>query len=344
MRRRVALLGAAGRRAQVDPTLAPFAESSPWRLGIATAATFAASGDARNTDMADIEAGGQAWVNFSDYSHPISYAANSDPLATMTDTVHGSGGIPDGGSWSERIPSTARIAAGSDAHMHIITPDRQYVQEHFATVRNSSTDYDCQRRHQVSLTGSGIGPQNGTRAYGGSAVGGLIRSWEVDPTHPRYTGAIRHALAVALRNDQLYHSGGMLGDDGFGPYTATGYGREQGYVWPASEQDVGSSDSGNYLGNIPMGSYFAIPPAAGLMMGVAAQNYGVYVTDRSGASVFYIEDAGTGTAAETFANDLMDDFNSAEEIKTLFRALRVVTSNGSSTPNGGALGASRRGT
>lgn len=335
-----------------DPTLLPFADTSPWRLAIATGATFAAAGDPRNLDIADVDVNGQAWVNYGTYSHPITYASAGDPLATVTDTVHTSpAGIPPGGSWQERIPTNARIASGSDAHMHVITPDRLKVQEHFAVARQSSTAYTTTRRHEVSLTGMGIGPQNGTRAYGGSALGGLIRRSDIDPAHPSYTGAIRHPLAISLRSDQLYYNGVSEPDEGFGSmYGSDGYGLKRGYVWPATEQDYGSETG--YTGAIPMGSYFAIPPgvtlaslglasAQALMVAKAAQDYGVYVTDRAGATCFYMEDDGSAVG-QSFFDALTGPSYTAADLKLIFKALRVVTNNSAATPNGGAVGAARR--
>lgn len=338
--------------AGVVPDLLPFAPTSPWRLGIATTAAFAAGGDARNVDIADVDGNGQAWVNRHEFSHPVNYASDSDPLATVTDSFHAPGDVPAGGSWQERIPATARIAPGTDGHMHVITPDRRYVQEHISVTRQSGTAYTTTRRHQVDLYGDGIGPQNGTRAYGGSAVGGLIRAWEVDPASPAYTGEIRHPLAVALRSDQLHYSGVTLPDDGHGgTFLGNGYGRAQGYVWPATEQDFDSPQ--NYSGAIPMGSYFAIPANVDIqglglstpqarMVAKAAQDYGVYVTDGSGASSFYVEDDG-GTATQAFVDALIGPSFTAADVKLIFKALRVVTNNAPATPNGGALDARRRG-
>lgn len=368
---RLVLFGPVGNRKLTDlgpgapsqpDDLRPFAAASPWKLGLAQAATFAADSDPRNVAVQNTGADGSGlvWVNSDTFSHPISYASNTDPLATVTDIEHG-------GSWQERIPANARISAGSDEHMHVITPDRVYVQEHFGAVRVSTTAYNVSRRAQVGLSGSGIGPQNGVRAYGGSAIGGLIRSWEVDPTHPAYTGRIRHALAIALRGDQLYmdsaHYGGTQGyftsgtlDTATHPgwpagTPAAGFMLQTGYVWPATEQDWNSPTA--YTGVIPMGSYFAIPAtvnlaglglqtAQGLMLATAARDYGCYVTDSSGAASFYCED--DAGPAQAFATALLGGVSaSAHDARIVFNALRFVTGNVSATPNGGPIGAPRRG-
>lgn len=337
-----------------DTTLLPFSANSVWRLGIAADAKFATAGDARNVALGNVDQPGQAWINSDNYSHPIAYPTGSDPYAAVTDSFHTVGGIPEGGTWNLNIPATARIAAGTDRHMHVMSLDRNTIYEHFGAVRTDSTHYTVTRRHAVALNGSGLGPQNGTRAYGGSAIGGLIRAWEVDPTNPNYTGRIDHPLAIAIRGDQALYTGtdpqraGGFGDS-YGP---DGYGLKRGYVWPATEQDYGSSS--NYSGPIPMGAYFAIPPtvdlttlglasASAMMMAKACQDYGVYVTDTSGTTNFYVEDDNK-TATGAFLSNLFNGgAYSNADIKILLKALRVVTTNGPETPNGGVLGAARRG-
>jgi hypothetical protein len=146
--------------------------------------------------------------------------------------------------------------------------------EAWAVARQSSTALTCGRHEISDLHGSGGGPTGGTRAYGGSALGGLIRSWEIQ------AGEIRHALAVSLANDQLYSAS-----------------NNTGWVWPATEQDANAAWT--YTGSIPMGSYFAIPPsvdveaqpltAAGKAVARALQRYGAYVVDRSTGFAMFAE-------------------------------------------------------
>ena len=276
--------------------LLPFAATSPWRLPVADAATFAPEDDPRNVAMADCDESGQAWVNYDDYSHPVNRADRKDPVVTMTD-------IDRGLSWKERIPVDARIAAGTDAHMHVITPDKKRVIEHWVTRRLRNGDYTCRYRVAVKLAGSGI--DGGARAYGGSAIGGLIRSWEVRE------GLIQHPLAIALRVEQM----------------------RLGPVWPASSDD----DTPDYTGPIPMGSYFAIPPDVDLtdlglqsraarVVARACRDYGVYVVDSGGASALFIQDDGRPATAAWHASLVGPEW-SAVDVRTIFKALRVITNN-----------------
>ncbi|NMO15779.1 hypothetical protein HPC49_03475 [Pyxidicoccus fallax] len=307
-----------------DATLQPFRSDSVWNLPIGKGALYADTTDPATRDFIATSIGGMtinAWANWDQYSHPITLASSSDPWATVTDYNDSSR------SGAYNIPASATIATGSDKHMHIIHPTRRYIDEAWDTTRLSSTSYRVGRHHRIDLYGSGLGPQNGVRAYGGSAVGGLIRAWETTPTHPNYTGKIQHALAVAIDRVQLYYSSGWSG------YDANGYGTAKGYVWPATEQDWGSEST--YKGQVPMGAYFAIPPsvdinaqgltAEGRMVAQALQDFGAYVTDATGATwAFYVEP----TAPSSFVSNLRRD---APKLRSL---LRRVTNNSPSTPNG----------
>ncbi|GAB3301023.1 hypothetical protein GCM10027511_16090 [Hymenobacter humi] len=270
-----------------------------------------------------------------------------------------------GETWLERVPLDSRIAEGTDRHMHVVAPDGSAVVEYFGATRVSTVDYTVLRRAEVDLDGRGIGPQHGVRAYGGSAIGGLIRGWEVDKSDPRYSGVIRHPLAMAVEGSKLFFDrerwSGLSGYYEVGPLDASlhtgwpsgaaaeGFMKQPGYVWPATEQDA---DSPNFYGGpIPMGSYFAIPASLdlssvglrtkeGRMLATAAQDYGVYVTDASAGTTFYCED--DRGPASIFADALLDQ-DSGHDLRVVIEALRVITNNSHDSPNGGPVGVPRRG-
>ena len=361
-----------------DPSRFPYSSTSPWKLGIAQAATFEAESATITADLLDngVPGDGKVWINYRDWSHDLIRSTTSDPLKTVTDTNDGSR------SRTYRIPLTARPSVGADAHMHILDPDGKTLHEAFGvSIQNAGTTaavYTAARVETSDLTSDGLGPKAGTRAYGGGAIGGLIRREEVDPSSPyftadpRYPGQnvplIRHALAIALRADQLYwrasvntqyFTGGVTNatDQPGWPVgrSLAGFMGRFGYVWPATEQD----DNGqwSYTGTVPMGTYFAIPPgatmpasssatAAGKAIWHAMQDYGVYVTDRSGAMNLYMEysPAGTAPASDAFVNDLLGGNSySALPIRGAIAASRRVLNNNHANPNGGPLGAARRG-
>jgi len=314
-----------------DAVLHPFASDSPWNMPIGTEAQFEAATDPATADLLATNLRGvtiNVWMNAEEFSHPIALAEATDPLATMTDYND------ETRSASYRIPANAVIAAGTDRHMHVINPQRTHIDEAWDVTRISATAYTCGRHEYVDLYGNGIGPQNGTRAYGGSAIGGLIRAWEVDPQHPDYTGAIRHALAISLDYEQFYYSSGQSG------YDAQGYGTALGYVWPATEQDWNSENT--YRGHIPMGAYFAIPPGVditklgltpeGLMIARAAQDYGVYVVDHSDGSVTFFAEP---TVPKKFTDAVLNapDWD-ARDLAIIRAELRRVTNSNSTDVNG----------
>jgi hypothetical protein len=269
-----------------------------------------------------------SWINASTYSHPIYTATSSDPLVTIT--------APWDPSERVRVPKSAKPAEGSDGHMHIVQPDGRTLIELWTARWTSATTIEAGRIEVVDLKGAGIGPDNGVRAYGGSAIGGLIRKWEVDPTDPHYTdGVIRHAVALALPASMLRYTGGSSG------YDASGNGTAKGYVWPATEQDYDSPYS--YYGTIPMGQLFTIPKSvnvdalglspAAARIAHAIQDYGAYVTDRVGDTTvaLYAEP----NVPASWLDDVIGPTWSGAQLTKIRQQLVAVTNNGPTSVGGG---------
>ena len=93
--------------------------------------------------------------------------------------------------------------------------------------RLPSGDLICGYHVRTDLTGTGV--TGGVRAAGVSAIGGLLRQWELDQ------GQIDHAVALAL------------------PDTA----QAGGPIWPATAQDSDAAVA--YRGHVPLGTLLAIP-------------------------------------------------------------------------------------
>jgi hypothetical protein len=323
----------AGRNA----TLWPFASDSPWNTPIGSGAALESASGAltsmiRSTTLKTQDGSSSmnmvTWMNADSYSHPVYTATNSDPMATISQTY--------GAPVTARVPASATPAVGTDKHMHVIQPDGGTIVEMWDVTRNSSTSLTAGRIAVVNLLGSGIGPDNGVRAYGGSAVGGLIRKWEVDPSDPNYTdGVIRHAIAIAVPNGMLKYTGGNAG------YDAAGYGTAKGYVWPATEQDYSSPWA--YYGTIPMGQLFTIPKSVNIdtlglssaarAVAKAMQDYGAYVTDCTGPGTvaFYAEP----TVPSAWLGDVAGPNWSASSLTTIRKNLVAVTNNGPTSVGGG---------
>jgi hypothetical protein len=279
----------------------PFSESSFWNTPLpATWDASAAVSDPRTADLRRSTIPSQdgvgdwpvvTWLNHRSFSLPVVTTDGCDPVVTLLDRNPDPREEP---LVDVRIPTDASPAEGTDGHLLVVQPDGRTVVELFQAEKVDDATWSASRVEAVDLTGDGGGPDNGARAYGGSALGGLIRSWEVDPEHPDHTdGVIRHALAVALPPGMLLYTEGESG------YDEEGYGTALGYVWPATEQDFNAPY--DYYGTIPMGARLALPrsvdvDALGLgpearAIAVALRDYGAYVVDRTGDDTvaFYAE-------------------------------------------------------
>jgi hypothetical protein len=276
-----------------DVRLAPFARDSPWKKPLSPAEVpDGAAGTVQTQSLhLGIDDGSiHTWMNGEEYSLPVVQADVCDPVVTIEED-HPS---PELDGVEVRIPADANAAQGMDQHLMVIQPDNRTVIEIWAGKRLAVDRWKVGRIEVVDLEGSGVGPNNGVRAYGGSAMGGLIRKWEVDPSDPNFTdGIIRHPLAMAVPAAMLRYDGGEPG------YDANGYGTSLGYVAPATEQDYNAGWT--YYGSIPMGSKVALPPSVDIAsldlppavrsVAIALQQYGAYITDRTGDGTvaFYAE-------------------------------------------------------
>jgi hypothetical protein len=273
-----------------DPALWPFAVDSPWNMPIGSGAQFAPDGAAiTQSFLSEISN-----INAGSWSHPIYVASASDPWNTVN------------GNLRYQIPDGARPAIGSDAHMQVIDPTHHFVDECWQMTAAGYHAWNCTYHVRVDLRSSGVGA-GGVRAYGGSAIGGLIRVGELQSGH------IPHALAVALDVRQQNRSNPV--------------------VWPATSSDCACM----YSGSVPMGALAAIPPwvdinslglsPAGLVLARAAQDYGAYDTDSNNNGLTaYAEPAAEGMPQ---LNAMRSDW------ATIARQMRPVTNNTPSSVGGG---------
>ncbi|MEZ4502013.1 MAG: hypothetical protein R3C39_05275 [Dehalococcoidia bacterium] len=252
-----------------DPFLWPFSSQSPWNMPLGSGAQFAGSSHPMTINLHS----GSYGINASVWSHPIYLASSSDPVRDIVERGSVITSIPVPNNAEPALPSLAELSS-ADAHLHIVSPDHRTLHELYATQRDSNGNLLTRRHEVIDLFGSGIaasrGQSIGVRAYGGSAVAGLIRRWEVEQ------GQIRHALAIALDTSLL----------------------KMGPVWPATTEDRTAQT--NYHGTIPMGSLIGIPAdvdlnslglsSGGMVLARALQDYGAYVTDAAQGGVkFYAE-------------------------------------------------------
>ncbi len=304
-----------------DPACWPFATSSPWNTPIGSAASLAPS-TACTREIEDHSL--YTDIASSQWSHPIYIASASDPLTRLYTT---SGGGPPAYVASVHAPTGMKPAdpqyPSGDAHLHIVDPTHSVAYEQWQA-RRYGTGWISTYETKTNLYGPGVG-QGGVRAYGGSALGGLIRTWELQ------AGAIRHPLAVAIQLDHQTDS----------------------WVWPATANDGWPSNQ--YTGHIPMGQLFAIPKSYGLQsngsfslslfkrqlglqtqvgtaIALAARDFGAYLVDSGGDFSFYAEPWATSLVAP--ALNVYDSSGHTDADKIRY-AMQCVTNNSPSTPGGG---------
>ncbi len=242
-----------------DVALWPFATTSPWNTPLGSQATMSGSWDACT---ASLTAPVAAAINARQWSIDPIIATAADPLvAIFVNGVYKTTiNIPSNGR-----PSDPQVSQDGDAHMVVIDPTHRYAVELWRA-QPAFGGWEADAYVHTDLYGPGVG-QGGVRAYGGSAVGGLIRANELA------AGNIPHALALALTAGQMRH----------------------GPVWPATADDSYSW----YGGNVPMGSLVALPRSlnvdalgfspAGAAIAHALQNYGAYVVDVSANFTLFAE-------------------------------------------------------
>jgi hypothetical protein len=269
----------------------PFASSSPWNRPIGTGAQYSAPGDPNTQSLLAATPA----INAAVWSKPVVLASLGDPVRYL-------GWGP--GAVAIHVPDSAQPAGppGGDAHLSIVDPSRHIVDESWQTTRvfgNLASAWHT----RADLRGDGL---TGATASGMSAVGGLIRTWELQALD------IRHALAVAMPPELM----------------------AMGPVWPAHQED--SIAASAYHGAVHMGSLLAIPQSVdvgdlglspqGTAIAYALQRYGGYVVDAGGTMALYAE-----PSAELWVRTARGDMGRIQA------QLRVVTNNGPATVGGGGM-------
>lgn len=247
--------------APVTATGVPFSSDSPWNTPLPKDAELEPVDSACTRAVREPQLGCD--INADKWSHPVYVARPGDPLVRIV--VYGELKA------KIRVPAGAEPArprsSDSDGHLHIIDPTGSFVDEMWRARRRPDGSLVAEAYHRNDLHGPGVG-KGGARAYGGSAIAGLIR-------HGELHAGIRHALAVALPRRL----------------------QKRGPVWPATAEDDGSEK--DYRGPVPMGQRLAVPrdlDVSRLELGPegrallrALQEYGAYDVDSSDDMSLYAE-------------------------------------------------------
>ena len=250
--------------------LHPFPADDPFNMPIGVNAWYAPTTDPAtgNIRMYGCQ------INIRGHSHPIYLPTPGiDPIHRIINSRHGNveSYIPEEnriepGAYLEEIlqlsahPDPVVDGFSNDRHLHIMVGND--LVETFVFVREGGNGSGIARadarrivRNRLDRHSHRYGAlanRAGTRAWGGSAVAGLIRRHEVVTVNPH----IPHALAVQLRPDVGSVGGHQLGKNGQGDPSSPLFNVRQ--MFPASEIDGSGYPNSN--GSCRMGMRFALDP------------------------------------------------------------------------------------
>lgn len=262
-------LAAGGTR---DRRLHPFPSDDPFNIPLNVNVWYTPPGDPATDSVRN--SWGQMTVN-NGWSHPIYFPTTSDPMTTFS--------VYDGNcahcraesyrpeengqrTISERLQTWATPAnppgSWKDAHLHIMI-DNELVESFVferqgginSGISNANTWRTVRNRlDRYCFAGFGHPMENraGVRAWGGSAVAGLIRKHEVEKANPH----IPHALSI---NMSWF---GQIGSRNQGSSSSPLYSVPQ--MFPASTSDYPNGypvTGGRSAGPVRMGMRFALDPA-----------------------------------------------------------------------------------
>lgn len=260
-----------------DPYQQPFAASSIWNLPIGDAATYVPG------QIPTATAYGMT------VDHDVLILTPGAPLTNVHYNSDGWSGTRCGTDgqvlFTAPIPASFVVPGNNDAHGGTPNHSAAVLMTDGRTLRQNQPFTRCQagggattwvEYPTVDLYGEGAEGAHG--GSGLSSIGGTLRLGELKPGNK-----IRHALKV-----NLYAKESISG-------------QSPGYRWPAVKAD--SYWQGTYGGSVPqlkMGALLALPPSVNVdepgwlqtqparILAWTLQNYGAYVVDDTGWSVYAI--------------------------------------------------------
>lgn len=302
-----------------DPALWPFSPKSPWNYPLGSGAQFAAIDSPRFNPANGVE------LVYDSFSIPIYAAGPDDPQRLLFRNPTREGAKP------LQVPRNAKPEPSYLSLMNVIDAEHLRVYEMTGVKLHDDGAIQVATCSFNSVQHMGVysdNKQHGSRIYGGSSMGGIIRKGELpDPRaldEPRPQGSgIRHALGVSVHQSALNSN-------------APG-GRP--YVWPASNALSNWETAYGKTGNLHLGSLLAIPPDVDLStlnlrgpafeIAHALQDYGAYIIEHyeSGSQdiKFFIE--------PTESPDILKDLDT--QLVPVLKLLKVVTNNSPDLPGGG---------
>jgi hypothetical protein len=285
-----------------------FAPTSPWNAAVAPSTPLDSQSPARIAALvASIAASVGRYqppaINVSQFSTPLYVVGPDTPGVSVKIDNQFGGGLRAALSTGVPIPSTARAAGGTDAHLSVYQPSSDTLWEFWGAwvaadgwhaswggaMRQVSSNPGYYSNSVWPGASDNEGWSWGATASSLPVAAGLIRSAEI------VAGSIPHALAVGI------------------PDACAG-----AFVWPAQRMD-GTDSNANCL---PEGAKLRLDPSVnvdalplspiGRVIARAAQQYGMIVRDVThSALVFYAEDPATGGTTAYGAGGPLGDVTSA---------------------------------
>lgn len=294
----------------------PFANDSPYNIGIGTGAKWDTTSPAAQ-HLHQLN----GVINVTDWSLPIFVGGPNDPLVTLHT---GDGEVPD---QQVHVPADAQPPGGTDRNMSFFDttqPDRvfTYWGAEFANGHDAAGGINFGLGGIFLTGGDGFSASPfGPKQFGYNYSGGIITPFDLK------NGVIAHALRIALGTaDEAYPAGASRWDNT--------------NQFPVNHTDyIGAPENGGaYHGPIPADSTFGIPATVdlstlglsqgGMMLAKALQDYGAFWEDTAGDGNFTVfaepSDAG---------NPLMDQMVS--DFQKLIPYLAIMVNQSKDSPNGG---------
>lgn len=292
-----------------DPAQWPFSAQSPWNYPLGSGAKFAPIDSPRF----DPATGAELIVD--SYAIPIYITAPGDPERLIYRQTKSDAKML-------RMPADAKPDPSEMKYMNIIDERHSKVYELIGVKLEADGSIHLgSNSYSNSLLSRGVyddNKQHGTRVYGGSSMGGIIRKDELN-------NGIPHALGVGVA---------MAALNGYAP-------GGKPYVWPASNALVAWESLYGKNGNLHLGSLLAISPDVDIRkIGVgtsgpayeiarALQDYGAYIVEHSTEAThdlkFYFD-----PAARTQIPKSLDS-----QMALIMKYLKVVTNNSPQNVGGG---------
>lgn len=212
------------------------------------------------------------------YSFPVYVAPATSPHVKVLSRV----GWFDAAKFAAvPMPAGARTSSDTDKHLLVLDPATGLSYEFWNMTPNADGSWTASMAVTFDTRGAGYQTTlgaNSARAYGGSALGGLIDQRELKQ------GVIPHALAWAYQKTRVswYAHGPVSG----------------GAEGIASHTGTTADTSRDTAANIPLGARIRLKAtvdvvtragtnAAARILGTALQQYGAYLVDTAGAWTLY---------------------------------------------------------